>query len=235
MNIEKKISEVVQKQMDDGVIEEAVKKHFQSCVDRVVRDLFSYDGIVYESIQNQVKSTIVPFLEGYDYSHYIVKLDAVMTELLKTTTLNNRMILENFTHLMTTEKIEEIKMSELFKKYCEYCKEHINDYKLAEDYIKEITCSFEIEEFEDSNNWGRGRIFFKCEEDEDDDLTFEADILCYCNSNWSIRSNLDILNLKGLNNLKEFEILLMRLSQCGDVLIVDDSSDCEEICLYEEE
>ena len=36
--------------MDDGVIEEAVKKHFQSCVDRVVRDLFSYDGIVYESI-----------------------------------------------------------------------------------------------------------------------------------------------------------------------------------------
>ena len=63
----------------------------------------------------------MPFIEKYDMSDYIVKLDTVLTEIVNQTALvDNKRLLRNFQYLMTEPQEEEVKLSDLFREYEKY-------------------------------------------------------------------------------------------------------------------
>ena len=80
-----------------------------------------------QTIKDRVKNILVPFIESYDMSEYIVKLDQVLSDVVNSTSLvENKKILENFQYLMVEPTEKEIKLSEIFKEYkrCDYFPEN---------------------------------------------------------------------------------------------------------------
>lgn len=68
-----------------------------------------------------MKETIVPFLDSYDYSKYLITLDMTLTNLLKEISFDNRKIIEILKISTSKEDIKEtITVTEIFEKWCEF-------------------------------------------------------------------------------------------------------------------
>src|SRR5690606_29777527 len=117
MNLENSIKDVISKKLVDGTVEKLVEEHLQKGVTKALENLFSSYGDVTKVIEEQVKSVMVPYLENYDYSEYITKLDSVLVDVLKNTALENKKLLTNFRELMVHEERKEIKITELFEEW----------------------------------------------------------------------------------------------------------------------
>jgi hypothetical protein len=189
-------------------------------------------------IEEKVKCVMVPYLENYDYSKYITKLDSVLVDVLKNSALDNKKLLENFKTLMVGESIpEEIKMSDIFKKWCEYCENNVDKSELDLDYEGGcINVSFSVEDV--SNDWSSYKtlmVTFECEEDED--LRFEFSIQTWRkNENEKYSSNYKRpCELNSLRYLNDFDMLLLQVSQGYENIVLDSDGDSDEIFIEYEE
>ncbi|GEQ15516.1 MULTISPECIES: hypothetical protein [Clostridium] len=153
MNLENSIKDVITKKLEDGTVEKLVSEQLEKGVVNALDSLFRSYGDVTKVIEEKVKCVMVPYLENYDYSKYITKLDSVLVDVLKNSALDNKKLLENFKTLMVGESIpEEIKMSDIFKKWCEYCENNVDKNELDFDYEGGyINVSFSVEDV--SNDW----------------------------------------------------------------------------------
>ncbi|WP_395893978.1 hypothetical protein ACH2FV_13085 [Bacillus safensis subsp. safensis] len=227
MNLEKNIKDVIAKQLENGIVEKLIAEQLKQGVSKALEDLFaSYGGEARKVIENKLKSVIVPYLETYDYSEYITKLDHVLVETIKEASFDNRTLLENFKNLMIEEKEKTIKLSDLFEKWKEYVAKKVETDGLEVEFddgpeYEAVEVSVQIERNED-RSWSSfeyATIFFECEHDED--LNFEIPISIYKrDKEWDINYRTSN-ELKSLKYLNEFEILLMRLSQNGVKLDLD--------------
>lgn len=135
MNLENSIKDVITKKLEDGTVEKLVSEQLEKGVVNALNSLFRSYGDVTKVIEEKVKCVMVPYLENYDYSKYITKLDSVLVDVLKNSALDNKKLLENFKTLMVGESIpEEIKMSDIFKKWCKYCENNVDKSELDLDY-----------------------------------------------------------------------------------------------------
>ena len=100
MNLENSIKDVISKKLEDGSIEKLVEEQLEKGVSNALSSLFSGYGDVTKVIEKQVKSVMIPYLSQYDYSNYIVKLDSILVDVLKASSLENKKMLENFKDLM---------------------------------------------------------------------------------------------------------------------------------------
>src|SRR5699024_4551037 len=101
MNLENSIKDVISKKLEDGTIENLIAEQLEKGVTHALDNIFRSYGDVTKVIEDKVKSVMVPYLENYDYSEYITKLDSVLTDVLKSSALENKKLLENFKELMT--------------------------------------------------------------------------------------------------------------------------------------
>jgi hypothetical protein len=180
---------------------------------------------------------MVPYLESYDYSQYIVKLDSVLVDVLKNTTLDNKKLLTNFKSLLVTEEIKEkITVTELFEKWQEYVAENVDtdglevncDDSPSYEYV-EVTCDFEEDERRSWSSLESGVLVFECEHDEK--MNFEVKLHRWIDSKdktWSIdyKTNHEISSLRHIN---EFEIYLMKISQAGTKIEMDTTRESGEV------
>ena len=104
-NLENSIKDCITKELEKGIVEKIITDKLEECIESSLKDLFGWNGAVKKVVEYKVESVIVPYLENYDYSEYILKLDSVLTEVLNKTTLDNRKILENFKALMSILKV----------------------------------------------------------------------------------------------------------------------------------
>ncbi len=79
MNLENSIKDVITKKLEDGTVEKLVSEQLENGVNAALKDLFGNYGDVTKIIKEKVKSVIVPYLENYDYSEYVTKLDSSKT------------------------------------------------------------------------------------------------------------------------------------------------------------
>lgn len=240
MNLEKNIKDVIAQQLENGIVENLIAEQLKQGVSKALEDLFSsYGGEARKVIENKLKSVIVPYLETYDYSEYITKLDHVLVETIKEASFDNRTMLENFKNLMIEEKEKTMKLSDLFEKWKEYVAKKVKTDGLDVEFddgpeYEAVEVSVQVERTED-RSWSVfefATIFFECEHDED--MNFEISISLYKrDKEWGINYRTSN-ELKSLKYLNEFEILLMRLSQNGVKLDLDIEWEDDEVTPNEE-
>lgn len=237
MNLENSIKDVIAKKLEDGTVEKLVSEQLESGVNAALKDLFGNYGDVTKIIKEKVKSVIVPYLEAYDYSEYVTKLDSVLTDVLKNSTLENKKLLENFKDLMSDKQMPKvINLSEIYSKWCGYCKENIDeDDAESVDYEKYIECNLNAEDISsDWSSYEKFMVSFTCEQDEDLNVEFiishwKKDDKEEYSLDWS--KQCDISSLRYLN---KFEIFMMQLDQARTKIILDKGSSSDDIQLDEE-
>ncbi|MGE6260895.1 hypothetical protein ACQKCU_23965 [Heyndrickxia sporothermodurans] len=234
MNLETNIKDVIAKKLEDGTVEKLVEENLQRGVSKALESLFSSYGDVTKVIEEQVKSVMIPYLESYDYSKYITKLDSVLVDVLKCSSLENKKLLENFKHLMTSDDRKEIKVTDLFEEWKEYVRKNVETDGLEIDFDDRPTYEYvEVSmnvSYDDERSWSSfdyATLVFECEHDEKMNFAIRL-------SKWDKRENWDIRydskqDISSLRYLNEFEITLMKLDQNGVKLILDSDYENDEV------
>lgn len=237
-NLENSIKDVITKKMEDGTIEQLIAEQLEKGVKNALDSLFRSYGDVTKVIEEKVKSVMIPYLEKYDYSEYIVKLDSVLVDVLKGSALENKKMLENFKELMITEEEprKTIKVSELFERWMKHVAEEVDTSDLEVCYedgvsYEDVDVSFEVE-YEEGRSWSDfeyATIYFECKQDEE--LNFALKIHRwekYDKEFWTIDYDKSH-ELKSLRQLSKFEIYLMKLNQDYVKLEIDSDGDSDYV------
>lgn len=238
-DLESSIKDCISKELEKGIIEKVLSEKLEECMASTVKDMFGWSGSVKKVIEKKIESVMIPYLENRDYSQYITKLDSVLVDVLNNTALENKVLLENFKELMTSQDVpKEIKITQLYDKWCEYCKKKIDTDKI-DGYDYEggyINTSLDVEEV--SSDWSdfeKHIVRFECEEDEELNIEFmltrwrKYDKDCH---------RLDFekaSDLNSLRNLKEFDVYMIKLNQAYIKVQIDDYSRRDEIFIEYEE
>ncbi|WAT23471.1 hypothetical protein O0R52_22075 (plasmid) [Bacillus halotolerans] len=236
MNLESSIKDIISQKLEDGTVNQIVEEQFVKGVNKSLESLFSSYGDVTRLIEKQLKSVIIPYLENYDYSNYITKLDGVLTEVLKTASLENKQLLENFKELMPTkDDIEKtIKVTEIFTQWMKYVAHNVETDDLEvcfddEPTYENVEVTFDVI-YDESPSWSSfeyARIVFECEHDEN--MNIEIKISRWKNNeHWDIdyKATHDISSLRYLD---ELEILLMKLAQNRTKLILNSDAESDYV------
>jgi len=227
MNLETSIKDIITKKLEEGIVEGLIAEKLEKGIANALDDLMGYYGGVTKVIEEQVKSVMIPHLESYDYSKYIAKLDAVLVDVLESSALENKKLLENFKNILIPEERKEIKVSELYKIWQKYASKNVDTYNLEIDYDDEpsyqyLKTSLEVERVEEKpwDDWSYAVLTFECE--QDDELNFQIKLSNHrkYDNKWSIdrRGSYDLNSLRFLN---DFEVTLMKLSQAETKVILD--------------
>ena len=237
MNLENSIKDVMSTKLEDGTIEKLIGEELEKGIVKALDSLLGSYGDVTKVIEKQIKEVMVPYLEGYDYSKYIVKLDSVLVDVLKNSALENRKMLENFKGLMIVDKkVESMKVSEIFKIWSKYVAKNVEISGLEVEYdcgvsYQAVEVSFDVEN-DDRRSWESfqyATLVFECEHDEK--MNFAIRLSRYSNDknkNWDM-SYIKSHDIRSLRYLNKFEILLMKLDQSNVKIELDKTSDNDDI------
>jgi hypothetical protein len=238
MNLENSIKDCISKELEKGIVEKVIASKLEECISSALKDMFSWSGEVKKVIDEKVKSVMIPYLDKYDYSQYICKLDAVLVEVLNNTALENKKLLENFKELMTSdENLKNVKITDIYKKWCDHCvkeidKDKIDGYDYEGGYIN---TSLEIEEVSKSwSDYEKHIVRFECEEDEDLNVEFML-------TRWKKYDRGHKLEWKKTNELKSlrylciFDMFMMKVDQAYADIEIDEDCSSDEILIEHEE
>jgi hypothetical protein len=236
MSLENEIKDVISKKLEEGIVEKLVAEHLETGIKNALKDLLGSYGDVTKVIEKQIKAVMIPYLENYDYSDYITKLDTVLVDILKSSALENKKMLENFKELMIPEPQKTVNVTELFEYWMKHVAKNVETDGLEINYEEEPTYEnvevrFDIE-FLEGRSWSDfeyALIAFEC--DHDEKMNFELKIhrwKKYDKEQWTIDYDATH-NLNSLRYLNEFEVLLMKLKQNSTRLILDSHGDEDEV------
>lgn len=229
---------IAMQSLSDDDVKEIVKDKFKKMIEKAVDDAFRW-GDAEKAIKSKVTEVMVPYIEEYDFSEYLPKLDSVLTEIVNSDAcMANKTILENFRDLMIEPEQKEIKVTDLFKAWKKKCERDINTTGLDIDYDDGVSyscveCEMVVEELDKPSwrNTQRALIIFENEHDES--LNVEIPI-----SKWIFDSGREEpytlslendLTISSLRYMDDFQILLMRLARARTSIIIDKDYDSDDI------
>lgn len=236
MNLENSIKDVITKKLEEGFVEKLIAEQLENGVKNALKDLLGSYGDVTKVIEKQVKSVMIPYLESYDYSQYITKLDSVLVDVLKSSALENKNLLENFKELMIPDERKEIKVSELFEDWMKHVEKNVETDGLeicydGEPTYENVEVRLEVE-YTEGRSWSDFEyavLVFEC--DHDEKMNVEIKIhrwKKFDKDKWTIDYDATH-NVNSLRYLDGFEILLMKLKQNGTKLILDKDFCSDEV------
>ena len=233
MTIEQNIAEMLQKKLTDGTIEKVIEDKLTKCIGECMENMFRWNGPAKEIIEEKLKAVMMPAIEKHDFAEYTVKLDAVLTEIVNSTTLqDNKQILSNFKSLMI-ENTEKINLSDVFYKWCSFVEKEVSTIGLEVEFddgprYECVNVEMSIEDVESVSHYSPDKkvVRFTCEHDEDMNLQFE--IYKYNFMKAYKINGYEGYNINGLKNLKHMDILLARLGRDGTEITIDEDyiDDC---------
>lgn len=215
-------------------VEEIIAQGVRDGVSKSIEKAFSWNGALHEALSKQVEQALVPAIENYDFSKYVVKLDETLSQIIESTALvDNKRILSNFKRLMAEPPKEVITFEELFRAYCGFVEDTVDTSGLEVDTDDEPTyqcvhAMAEIERIEKplfaTSRREEAKLYFRVE--EDDSISYEANL-----NRWSFdrAEGYEIRfdqspDVSKLRYASEFEVLLMQLSRAGVRLKFDDEN-----------
>ena len=132
--MKEELLKIAQESLSSEEVEKIVKEKFEKAVADAVERAFSW-GDAKEALKKRITEVMVPYIEKYDFSKYLPKLDTVLTELVNSDNcVGNKQILENFRGLMTEPDKKEIKLTDLFSAWIKQCEKDIETDGLEIDY-----------------------------------------------------------------------------------------------------
>lgn len=236
--MKEELLKIAQESLSSDEVSKIVKEKFMNAVGDAIENAFRW-GNVKKTIEEKVEEVMIPYIERYDFSEYLPKLDSVLTEIVNSDVcMGNRKILENFKDLMIKPTQKEIKLTDLFKAWIKQCEKDIDtdglDINYDDGVSYEFVCAGMRFELEDKPSWSytqRAVIIFENEHDEKLNIEIPVSKWIWDNGKeepymLSVYKNLTISSLR---NLSEFEVLLLRLSRAGTAIIIDKEYDDDYI------
>lgn len=226
MSIEKSINDVITAKLEEGIVEKLVAENLEKGINKALENLLGSYGDITKVIQGKIKEVMVNQLSSFDYSEYVVKLDHVLIEILKNTSLDHKKILENFKELMTNDEFPNpVKLSDIFEQFTKYVAKDVDTSKLKVDLDDDpayeyVYVTMEVE-YEDKRSWSsfqKAKVIFECEKDET--LNYEIYLSKFKNYPWSLSVNIDS-SISSLRYLDQFKVYLLRLKQSGANIEID--------------
>lgn len=165
-NFDEDIKRITDEILSDGTVDQIIREKVTDGIEKAIASSFNY-GKLEKAVKERVEQVLVPFIENYDMSAYIVKLDTVLTEIVnKSVLMDNKQMLENFQYLMKEPQITEIKLTDLFKEYKKFVARNmeISGRKVEWDESPEyeaMTAFFEFEE-EGKRIWSSFKCSYDC-------------------------------------------------------------------------
>lgn len=237
MSLENSIKDVISTKLEDGTVEKLIGQQLEKGVANALENLFRSYGDITKIIEEKVKSVMIPYLESYDYSEYIAKLDSVLVDVLQSSALENKKLLENFKDLMIPEEQKTIKVTELFERWIKYVKENVATddlevcYGDGEPTYEYVEVRFEVD-YNEERSWSDMKhavLVFECEQDEEMNYEIKISTWPKCDKGgWTIHHN-SVHDINSLRRLDEFSVFLMKLNQNGTKLILDSDGDSDEV------
>lgn len=232
---EERIAKAVTEKMNDGTVEELMSDAVTKALKSSIEEQFRWNGEAKKVIDEKVKEVMTPVIERVSLDDYVVKLDAVLAEIINSTNLvDNKEILGNFKSLMTEPDKDVISLKDVFEKYKEYVSKNVNTSELevctddGPSYQNvEVRVSVDIR-----NNIFGGRfcdLVFECVEDEK--LTKEIHLYESKINRFGIIRFKSELDINSLRHVDEFDIFVMRLDRafCEITDIMDMYDDDVEV------
>ena len=128
---EERIAKAVTDKLNDGTVEELVSDAVTKALKSSIEEQFRWNGDARKVIDEKVKEVMTPAIERVSLDDHVVKLDAILTEIINSTNLvDNKEILGNFKSLMTEPDKDVISLKDVFEKYKEYVSENVDTSKL---------------------------------------------------------------------------------------------------------
>lgn len=228
--MKEELLKIAQESLSSEEVTAIVKEKFMNALGSAIEDAFRW-GEAKRAVENKVKEVMVPYIEKYDFSEYLPKLDSVLTEIINSDfCIGNKKILENFERLMLAPEQKEIKITDLFKAWVKQCEKDIDTDGLDIDYDDGVSYQFvdcEMRfELEDKPSWSSyQRAVITFENEHDEKLNVEIPVSKYIRSNgkeepYTLSVYKDIM-ISSLRNLSEFDVLILRLSRAGTAIIID--------------
>lgn len=222
--------------LESGELEKKLQGYMLKAFNDAFESSLSY-GKVRDAIRSRVEEILVPYIEKYDMGRYVVKLDAILTELLEEGAVaDNRRILENFRTMTLAPKDGTVTLREIFEIYKKHVAKHVDTSELEIYYDDEPSYSFvevaaefvpdERPRWFDSDS-KYATLYLHPVEHEQDDLCFSLHLTKYSwNKGWmmSLDKERDIESLVSMNN---FECYLTALCR-GRVVLVDAADNLED-------
>lgn len=232
--MKEELLKIAQESLASDEVTKIVKEKFMNALGSAIEDAFRW-GDVKHAIENKVREVMVPYIENYDFSDYLPKLDSVLAEIVNSDfCIGDKKILENFKELMTEPEQKEIKLTDLFKAWVKQCEKDINTDGLDIDYddgvsYQYVDCEMRFE-LKDKPSWSScQRAVITFENEHDNKLNVEIPV-----SKWIWDSGKEepytlsvykSLMISSLRNLSEFDVLLLRLSRADVAIIIDKEYD----------
>ena len=230
MSLENAINEAITSKMGDGTVERLVADNLEKGINKALESLFGGYGDVTKIIEKKIKESMVDQIERFDYSAYVAKLDHVLIEILKNTTLDNKKILSNFQNLMVETNFPKVvKLSDVFEQFKKYTEKEVDTSKLEVNYddgvsYESVTVMMEVERAEkrswSSHEWAK--VVFECEKDES--LNCEIRLSKFDQYPWRMDVDIDS-SIASLRHLDDFKIYLMKLKESGREIEIDIEND----------
>lgn len=233
--LEQAIARMINEKLSDGTVERIISAKLEKAVSDALEDVFGWNGTARKEITSRFNSVMVPVIEAHDFNKYIVKLDTVLTDIVNNTNLaENKRILENFRELMKDPECKEIKLSEIFKKYCDHVSKNVDTDNLEvytddEPHYQYVSVMMDVEDTGGRySSYKEYTVTLECEEDEELKMQFR---LTSWNDGkeWRIRDVADDVDINSLRYLSDFEVFLITLRRALVSVIIDTNGEREEV------
>lgn len=236
--MKEELLKIAQGVLTEEEVQEIVKEKFKEAFKNAVGEAFRW-GDAERAIKNKITEVMVPYIEKYDFTDFLPKLDAVLAEIVNSDScMAEKRILENFKGLMLEPEQKEIKVTDLFRAWIKQCNKKIDVDGLEVCYddgvhYESVDCEMQFEE-EDKPTWScfqHGKIIF--ENDHDESLNIEIPVSKYIKGygkeeQYEISLSSDI-KISSLRRLSDFEVLLLRLERAGTAIVIDEEWDSSYI------
>lgn len=228
-SLENSLKTCIEKELEKGIIEKVIAEQLEKSIEKSISDMFGWSGEIKKVLEAKIKSGMIPYLEAYDYSKYITKLDTVLVDVLNSCSLENKTILGNFKELIG-DPIKEVKMSEILTKWAEHCEKNIDKDKIQMDceggYFTATISSEKVNP--DWSDFSRYIVLLECEEDSDLKYEFEISKWDKYETKFSLR-DVKAKEISSLRNLSDFEMFLLKVGQAGNIIELDVEDDSEDV------
>lgn len=243
------IKKIYDDKLSDGTFEKIVSENFEKMVNDACKDLFTWNGPIKKQMEEKIKGVMSGVLEGTDFSTYVVKLQDVINESLKNTSLEDyKEVAKSVKSICGVNEIEyrqKVSVSEMFKNYVEYLQEEFVESDFDDDEISSeegtknayLECYVNVEDVDDEEEKGyfykkRDRKVVTLNHDKEDDhpdTVIQFHLEKDYSGNWNVRidKNFKITDLRYLPNFITYLINLEQRSANIQIDTSDDSTDAE--------
>ena len=233
-NFDEDIKRITAEVLEDGTVDKIIREKVVEGFENAIDNAFRW-GDLKKSIETRVKDIMVPFIEEYDMSEYLLKLETCLGEVIKNSAaIDQKKMLENFENIMVDRPKQDWTLKELLDEYKKFVAKDIDTDGMGIDYDDGVSYDYfevSVELEEDDDKWYKSSftdalLYFKVDASNDsdnEDIQFKVRLSKYSKRDYweiSFRGDPDINRLR---HMSDFEIFLMKLSRYNCHLVGNDT------------